>query len=70
LFVVGQGGGANGQTQTTNIVKINPTTLKVTEVLTRPNTPEFGAGTVAVQVGKELWVGSYRGDRLLLVPAP
>jgi sugar lactone lactonase YvrE len=41
LLVVGQGGGANGQAQTTNVVKIHPTTLKVTEVLTRPNSPEF-----------------------------
>jgi len=68
LLVVGQGG--TGQTQTTNIVKIDPKTLKVTEVLTKPNTTEFGAGTVAVEVGKDLWVGSYRGDRLLIVPAP
>ena len=59
LLVVGQGGA--GQMQTTNIVKIDPTTLKVTEILTRPNTPEFGAGTVAVQVGRDLWVGSFRG---------
>jgi hypothetical protein len=68
LLVVGQGG--TGQMQTTNIVKINPTTLKVTEILKRPNTPEFGAGTVAIEVGKDLWVGSFRGDRLLVVPAP
>ena len=68
LLVTGQGG--TGQTQTTRIVKINPDTLRVTEVLTRPTTPEFGAGTVATQIGKELWIGSYRGDRLAVVPAP
>jgi sugar lactone lactonase YvrE len=68
LLVTGQGG--TGQAQTTRIVKINPDTLRVTEVLTRPNTPEFGAGTVAIQIGKELWIGSYRGDRLAVVPAP
>lgn len=68
LLVVGQGG--TGQMQTTNIVKIDPTTLKVTEILTRPNTPEFGAGTVAVQVGRDLWVGSFRGDRIAIFPAP
>ncbi len=67
LLVVGQGG--SGNTQTTNIVKIHPTTLKVTEILTRPNTPEFGAGTVAIEVGNNFWVGSFRGDRLLIVPA-
>lgn len=68
LFVTGQGG--TGPAQTTNIVKVHPDTLKVTEVLTRPNTPEFGAGTVAVQIGRDLWVGSYRGDRIAIFPAP
>ena len=54
--------------QTTNIVKINPTTLKVQEIIRQPNTPEFGNGTVAVEVGKELWVGSFRGDRIAIFP--
>jgi hypothetical protein len=67
LYVTGQGG--MGQMQTTNIVKIEPKTLKVTEIRTEINTPEFGAGTVTVQVGKELWVGSYRGDRIAIFPA-
>jgi hypothetical protein len=67
LYVTGQGG--MGQMQTTNIVKIDPKTLKVTEVLTQPNSPEFGSGTVTVQVGKELWVGSFRGDRIAIFPA-
>lgn len=66
LYVTGQGGA--GPMQTTNIVKVDPQSLKVTEVLTQPNTPEFGAGTVAVQVGKEIWVGSYRGDRIAIFP--
>jgi sugar lactone lactonase YvrE len=68
LFVTGQGG--TGATQTTNIVRVDPNTLKVTEVLVRPNSPEFGAGTVTIQIGKELWVGSYRGDRIATFPAP
>ena len=67
LYVTGQGG--TGQAQTTNIVKIDPDTLKVTEVLTQANLPGFGAGTVTVQIGKELWVGSYRGDRIAIFPA-
>jgi len=67
LYVTGQGG--TGQAQTTNIVKIDPGTLKVTEILTQANTPEFGSGTVTVQVGKELWVGSFRGDRIAIFPA-
>jgi sugar lactone lactonase YvrE len=69
LLATGQGGAAPAQ-QTTNIVKINPNTLKVQEVLVQPNNAAFGAGTVAVEVGKELWVGSFRGDRIARVPAP
>ena len=67
LFVAGQS--ASGPA-TTRIVKIHPDTLKVTDVLTRPNTPEFAGGTTGLQVGRELWIGSYRGDRLAVVPAP
>jgi hypothetical protein len=59
-----------GQVQTTNIVKVDPKTLKVTEVVVRPNTPEFASGTVTLQIGKELWVGSFRGDRIATIPAP
>jgi hypothetical protein len=56
--------------QTTNIVKVNPNTLQVQEVFKRENNPAFGSGTVAVEVGKELWVGSFRGDRIARVPKP
>ena len=68
ILAAGQGGVA--PMQTSNIVKINPNTLKVQEIVRHPNTPEFGNGTVAVQVGKELWVGSFRGDRIAIFPAP
>ena len=68
LFATGQGGVA--PMQTTNIVKINPDTLKVQEIVRHPNSPEFGAGTVAIQLGKEIWVGSFRGDRIAIFPAP
>jgi len=30
--------------------------------------PGFGGGTVALEVGDALWVGSYRGDRIAIVP--
>jgi DNA-binding beta-propeller fold protein YncE len=63
LWATGQG------MQTTNIVKIDPKTLKVQEIRTEKNTPEFGSGTVAVEVGKEIWVGSFAGDRLARFPA-
>ena len=56
--------------QTTNVVKINPTTLKVQELIRHAYSPEFGSGTVAVQIGKELWIGSFRSDRIAIFPAP
>jgi len=68
IYASGQGG--MGTMQTTNVVKINPSTLKMQEILNRVNTPEFGSGTVTVEVGKELWIGSFRGDRMLRIPAP
>ncbi len=64
IYAAGQG------QQTSNVVKIDPNTLKVTELINRPNSQAFGNGTVAVQIGKELWVGSFRGDRIAIFPAP
>ena len=61
---------AAGQGATeTIVVKIDPKTLKVTELLRRGPVGGFGAGTVAVEVGKTLWIGSFRGDRLAIFPA-
>jgi hypothetical protein len=68
IFAAGQGGVA--PMQTSNVVKIDPNTLKVQEIIRHPNSTEFGAGTVAVQLGKEIWVGSFRGDRIAIFPAP
>jgi hypothetical protein len=56
--------------QTSNVVKVDPNTLKITELITQPNTQTFASGTVAVPVGNELWVGSFRGDRIAIFPAP
>lgn len=62
---------ATGQGQrTSNIVKIDPNTLKVTELIKQSDSPGFGSGTVAIPIGNELWVGSFRGDRIAIFPAP
>jgi sugar lactone lactonase YvrE len=64
---------ASGQGESpasTIVVKIDPNTLAVTSILRQPDTPLFGAATVAVEVGKELWVGSFRGDRVAIFPLP
>ena len=61
LLAAGQGQG------TSDIVKIDPKTLKVTKVLQRRDDASFRGGTVAVEVGDRLWVGSYMGDRIALL---
>jgi len=66
LLAAGQGGAPNAQASI--VVAIDPKTLAVREILRHPNTPAFGAGTVAVEVGNDLWVGSFRGDRLAIFP--
>jgi hypothetical protein len=52
------------------VVKIDPATLDVREVLRRPDTPEFNGGTVVAEVGDDWWVGSFRGDRIAVLRAP
>jgi len=66
ILAAGQGGTAPNQTS--NIVKINTETLAVRDVIREPATPTFGAGTVAVEVGSQIWVGSFRGDRIAIFP--
>ena len=67
LLAAGQGG--TPQAQTSNVVKINPQTLAVRDVIREPAKPSFGAGTVAVEVGNQIWVGSFTGDRIAIFPA-
>lgn len=66
ILATGQG----GTPAATVIVKIDPRTLAVRELVRHPDTPAYGAGTVAVEIGSDLWVGSFRGDRLAIFPAP
>jgi len=66
LLAAGQGGIA--PSQTSNVVKVNPTSLKVQELIRHPNIDGFGVTTVAIQVTNELWLGSVRGDRIAIFP--
>jgi sugar lactone lactonase YvrE len=69
ILAAGQGGGGALGGQASIVVKIDPKTLTVREIARRPNAPAFGAGTVAVEVGDKLWVGSFRGDRIAIFDA-
>jgi hypothetical protein len=64
LWAVGQGD------QSWKAVKIDPATLAVRDVVSRADTSAFGAGTAVVEVGDTLWVGSFRGNRIAILPAP
>jgi hypothetical protein len=52
------------------IVKVDPTTMAVTPVLHAEGTEAFSDATVGLQVGREVWVGTYRGDRVAWAPLP
>ena len=51
------------------IGKVDPKTMKYREIINNASSNEVPFSTVAVQVGKELWVGSARGDRIARYPA-
>lgn len=50
------------------MAKIDPTTLKVTELLRRQDTPEFSHLTGAAEIGDEIWVGTTKSDRIAIYP--
>ncbi len=56
--------------RTSRVVKVDPKTLVVKDILTRADDSTFAGNTTAIEIGKTLWLGSYRGDRIAIVPAP
>jgi len=59
--------GAGQVGQDWRVVRIDPATMKVEQIFAQDDMPGFGGGTVALEVGNTLWVGSYRGDRIAIV---
>jgi hypothetical protein len=51
-------------------VKIDPQTLAVTPYLKVAGSTAFDNGTTTLVVGKEAYIGTYRGDRVAVLPAP
>jgi hypothetical protein len=51
-------------------VKIDPGTMKAEPYLKVPGSRAFDNGTTALVVGKDLYIGTYRGDRVAVIPAP
>ena len=56
--------------ETSNVAEIDPETLAFERVFAHPAMPGFVSSTTAIRIGDELWLGSYRGDRLAYLPAP
>jgi hypothetical protein len=52
------------------VVKVDPSTLAVRDVLTLQDDAAFAGNTTAIEIGTVLWLGSYRGNRIAIVPAP
>jgi hypothetical protein len=73
ILAAGHGGTAlcSCPTETWHVGRIDPNgAMSVKELLREPYVAGFGAATVAVQVGKEIWIGTNRGDRIGYFPAP
>lgn len=73
ILAAGHGGTAlcSCPTETWHVGRIDPRgAMSVKEILKQPYEAGFGAATVAVQVGKEIWIGTNRGDRIGYFPAP
>ena len=51
-------------------VKIDPETLKVEPYIQVTGSPEFDNGATTLPVGKDLYIGTYRGDRVMVIAAP
>ncbi len=53
------------------MAKVDPQTLTAREILSYPSNDFLILGTVAIQVGREIWVGSVGGsERIARFPAP
>lgn len=63
----GAGGGVN--VSSSIVGRVDPRTMTYTTIVDVPVGPLINAATVAIQIGDELWTGSFRGDRLARYPA-
>ena len=50
------------------VARIDPQTLKAQEIIRYPATERFFSSTAALQVGKEIWIGTITGDRIARYP--
>jgi hypothetical protein len=67
LLATGQGG--DPPSEASHVSRVNFTTMTAHELVRYPFSDTFTMGTVAIEVGRELWVGTYRGNRIAIFPA-
>ena len=46
------------------VLRFDPHTLALEQLLDEPGSPVFGGASAAIIVGEEIWVGTFRGDRV------
>ena len=51
-----------------SVLRIDPATLQTREVIRHPGGPTFGAGSTALRIGAEYWIGTPHGDRIAIAP--
>jgi hypothetical protein len=69
IFGRGRGAQANAGVATSTIGKVDPRTMRYTQIIDYPTSEAISFATVAIQVGNELWAGSAFGDRIAIYPA-
>jgi SMP-30/Gluconolactonase/LRE-like region len=72
IFVTGQyldAGNLRGPNAWTTVV-LDPATMTVIPLVKEPGLKQFDNGTTAVQVGRTLWFGAFRGDRIAYKTLP
>lgn len=55
---------------TSNVARVDPRTLAISALITLPAHESFFSSTVALQVGREIWIGSVAGNRIARHPLP
>jgi hypothetical protein len=50
--------------ESSNVATVDPQTLDVQQVFEHPFIDGFAASTTAIQIGDEMWLGTYRGQRI------
>jgi DNA-binding beta-propeller fold protein YncE len=55
-------------TQPWRVLRWDTATMKLEPVLSEAGNPEFGDATVALEMGNDLYIGTFRGDRIAYTP--